>query len=478
MSTTTTNDKWVIHRNGHLKRIDTTVDGTYGYKVQDGTISITAINTSVTTTSFKDNSGNVIFPDDPFVPVAYNASGFVPLYMPKAIDGVYYAYTRTSSGYESKPITGSNIITMYGLSPNVSENTMYYYNSDLSKWQAITITEGYSFLNNTGGTVTTVSFNQNNLYNILFKDKSGSALSRTSPYIPIVSNDGMLSLPIPTSYGLYGIYYDNSDGKYKTYPINGSNIINMMGIQVETEHNVMYYYNGALSRWQVTYSIPEGCFYFKNVLAEMQCISFTGENLYKDVFGCASGTDNVIIQYNKGTIYKIPVPSSAGNYNLNVDANGNVTFSQGEIAQRLASTYTLAVSGGTTPKFTGSDFIIKGDGTGNIVFNTKLSLKKAKYYVDAKFWFKVDESSIFDDTTSLTTFTFKIGSGTDNIIGKQLLYHPENGILELRFSGISATLSSSTPDFYITTTGAFADLGVSLPVADVSYVGELTLIEV
>ena len=481
---------------------------------------------------FKDKDGNTISSSTPYIPIVSN-DGFVQL--PVSTEtGSAFAYYRDANGnYKSAPISGSNVaVTLYGLQPESDSSEIYYWNGIHSRWESIyEIPNGDVFLRYTSisGDLQAVSLNQDTLYDILFKDKDGKTISSSTPYIPVVSNDGFVQLTVPTSTGGYYGYSLRDDGTYESKPLTGSNITDMLGV-TPTNKPQLYAYNGATSKWTAI-NPSMGSFFMYNNGITINPIEFTGQNIYtyayggtktdntiiqynkgninkinvpstsgyyylsvdssgnvsiesfdgKSVFNSAFGIDkkdNTIIQYNNGSIKKIVVPTSAGNYNLNVDANGNVSFSQGEISERLATTYTLSVSG-TTPKFTaGTDFVIKGNGTGNVVFNTTLNLKKTKYYVDAKFWFRVDDSSIFDDTTTLTTFTFKIGSGTTNIIGKQLLYHPENGMLELRFSGISAAVSSNQPDFYITTTGAFADLNVTLPVADVTYVGELTFIEV
>ena len=366
-TTTTTPDKWVIHRNGHLKRIDTKdyTNAQYVYQLKDGTLTMTAIDPYVKTTSFKDASDAVINPSNgPFLPVASN-DGFVRWPMPTSYDSVYgFSTTEDGKGYQSVPITGSNAIqfVLGGNYVPTTGITMYAYNATLSRWQNIGLLNGASFLYNTGGAITSMELN--------------------------------------------------------------------------------------------------------------------GENVMKYAFNCTSKTDNVLIQYNKGAINKIAVPSTSGNYNLKVDAKGNVTFTQGEVVSKLAETYRISINV-IAEDFDGSNFVLAGNGAGIYAFDKVPQLiKGAKYFVEAKFWFRVDDSSIFDDTTTTTIFTFKIEEGDDNIIGRQILYHPENGILELRFSGVSGPMPSTQPSYYLTTSGAFNDLGVTLKYADRDYVGEITVIEI
>ena len=56
------NDKFVVHSNGHLKRIDasTLSNGSYGFKVANGTISVSTVETEISPASFKTPNGTTI----------------------------------------------------------------------------------------------------------------------------------------------------------------------------------------------------------------------------------------------------------------------------------------------------------------------------------------------------------------------------------------------------------------------------------
>lgn len=362
----TTGDKIVYHSGGHLKRTDVSKlsNGSYAFKVTDGAISVSPVqaSTTVTTSSFKNPNGSMIFPDPPFIPVAQNTSGFLPFYVPTVASNVCAIVNNGAGEYQSVNIEGVNVIKkLYQVIPSSNVSQMYYYNTNLNVWKEMSVSEGYTFLKNNSGTISTVTMNGLNLFE-------------------------------------YGFGYTKSD--------------------------------------------------------------------------------NLLIQYNKGEVHNITIPTTAGNYNLNVDTDGNVSFSQGEIAQRQAVTYKLS-AGTNTPSLNGSEFKIKGSGNGGFVYNTALNLKSnSKYYVDARFWFKIEDTSIFDSLSNALTVSFKIGSGTDNIIGTQYIFHPENGVLELHFTGVSALLTSATPDMYLVCDKSFTEHKVDLPVLDTTNIAQITFVEV
>ena len=362
----TTGDKIVYHSGGHLKRADASSlsNGSYAFKVTNGSISVAPVqaSTSVTTSSFKKPSGDFIFPDPPFIPVAQNTSGFLPFYVPTVASNVCAIVNNGAGEYQSVDIQGGNVIKkLFQIYPSSTGSQMYYYNTSLDVWKEMSVSEGYTFLKNNSGTISTVTMNGVNLFE-------------------------------------YGFGYTKSD--------------------------------------------------------------------------------NLLIQYNKGEVHNIAVPTTAGNYNLNVDTDGNVSFSQGEITQRQAVTYKLYAKT-NAPTLNGSDIVIHGSGTDGLAYTPSLNLKSnSKYYVDARFWFKITDTSVFDDMSDAVAVTFKIGSGSDNVIGKHFIFHPESGVLELHFTGISGLLTSATPDMYLVCDSSFTTLKVGLPFVDSTNAAQITFVEV
>ena len=360
----TTNDKFVIQRLGHLHRLDASSlsNGSYGFKVTDGTISVGAVETEVTPNSFKNTTGSPLTPTSPFVPVAFNRNGFVKLLMPSAANDLSGIVNTGSGEYQSKSITGVNVITnQYKLSAPTSPS-LYYYDTAASAWKAI-------------------------------------ACNRGSFYIQHDST---------------GIKFANLDAT----------------------------------------------------------------TLYQHCFGLGT-TPNIIMQYNKGTIHNIEVPSTAGNYNLNVDADGDVSFSQGQVAQRLTVSYNLSTKAGTTTPTIGSDGLMLAlSQDGAVQADSTFKLKAStKFYVDFKFSCYIPDTSVYDAQTKAGKVMLKIGgSDASNLVDSQYILHPECGILELRFTGL-VTVNSETPTMFIELDDTLKAI-TTLSFADSTNLGKLTFIEV
>lgn len=362
MSTNTS--KFVIQENGHLKRISTDglSNGSYGFKLTDGAISVGAIESEITPNSFKNTTGSSLVPTSPFVPVAFNRNGFVKLLMPSAANDLSGIMNTGSGEYQSKSITGVNVITnQYKLSAPTTPS-LYYYDTAASAWKAI-------------------------------------ACSRGSYYIQHDST---------------GIKFANLDAT----------------------------------------------------------------TLYYHCFGLGA-TPNIIMQYNKGTIHNIEVPSTAGNYNLNVGADGNVTFSQGEVAQRLTVSYKLSTkSGATTPTIGTDGLLLALSQDGAVQADSTFKLKAStKFYVDAKFSCYIPDTSVYDSQTKAGKVMFKInGSDASNLVDSQYVLRPECGILELHFTGL-VTVNSETPTMFIELDDTLKAI-TTLSFADSTNLGKLTFIEV
>lgn len=358
-----TNDKFVIQTNGHLKRIPTTglANGSYAFTLTDGAISVGEVETAVTPNSFKNTTGATLAPTSPFVPVAYNRNGFTKLLMPAANDLSGILNTGTGE-YQSKSITGVNVIT----------------------------------------------------------------------------NQYKLSAPTTPSF---------------------------------------YYYDNTASAWKAMHCTKGGSYYLQHDSRGINCAALNAQTLYQHCFGLGT-TPNIIMQYNKGTVHNIEVPT-AGNYNLNVDADGNVTFSQGEVAKRLTVSYNLSTKTGTTTPTIGTDGLLLAlSQDGAVQADSTFKLKAStKFYVDAKFSCYIPDTSVYDSQTKAGKVMFKInGSDASNLVDSQYVLRPECGILELHFTGL-VTVNSETPTMFIELDDTLKAI-TTLSFADSTNLGKLTFIEV
>lgn len=355
------NDKFLIHSNGHLKRIDaSTLSGNYAFNVADGNITMKAVETDIKTSSFKDKDGKALMPTAPFIPVAQNKDGFVKLPLPTEGNGLCGIINTGATGYTTRNITKSGVIK--------------------------------------------------NQYN----------------------------LDIPTTPSLF--YYDSATSGWKAIACNA------------------------------------GSYYIQHDSQGIKMAALNAKTLYQHCFGYGT-TPNLILQYNKGTVHNIEVPSTAGNYNLSVDNSGYVSFGQGETVDRLCVTYKLSAKAGKVPTLGERVMISSGDE--NVAFDSDYKLKaNSKFFIDAKFHYIVNDTSVFDNMIRPAKITFKLGSDDNNIVDSQYIYHPESGILDLHFSGICKSLISDTPQIVIEPDEAFNALGINLAYADNTNLGSITFIEV
>ena len=360
-----TNDKFVIQTNGHLKRIPTTglANGSYGFTLTDGAITVGAVETEITPSSFKNASGTTLAPTSPFVPVAQNRNGFVKLNMPSTANVLSGIVNNGSGEYETKSIQGASVIT----------------------------------------------------------------------------NQYKLTAPTTPSF---------------------------------------YYYDNAANAWKAMHCAKGGSYYLQHDSTGIKCAALNAQTLYQHCFGLGT-SPNIIMQYNKGTVNNVAVPSTAGNYNLNVDADGNVSFSQGEVAKRLTVSYNLSTKAGTTTPTIGSDGLMLALSQDSAVqADSTFKLKAStKFYVDFKFSCYIPDTSVYDSQTKAGKVMLKIGgSNASNLVDSQYVLHPECGILELRFTGL-VTVNSETPTIFIELDDTLKAI-TTLSFADSTNLGKLTFIEV
>ena len=355
------NDKFIVHSNGHIKRLDASgLTGDYAFNVSNGNITMKQVETDITTSSFKDSNKKPLIPSKPFVPIAVNRDGFAKLELPTEANELCGIINTGATGFTTRNITKDGVIK--------------------------------------------------NQYN----------------------------LNIPTTPSLY--YYDSDTSGWKAIACN------------------------------------RGSFYVQHDSQGIKMAALTAQTLYQHCFGLGT-TPNIIMQYNKGTVHNIEVPSTAGNYNLAVDAQGNVSFGQGETVERLCVTYKLSAKSGKVPTLGTGVMISSGDE--NVAFDSTYKLKTAsKFYVDAHFTYMVNDTSVFDNMIRPAKITLKLGSDNNNIIDSQYIYHPESGILDLHFRGISKSLISETPQIVIEPDDAFNAIGTNLAYADNTNLASITFIEV
>ena len=356
------NDKFIVHSNGHIKRLDaSTLNGDYAFNVSNGNITMKQVETDITTSSFKDSNKKPIIPTKPFIPVAVNRDGFGKLEMPQTQENICGIVNKGSTGFISQDITGVNVITQQYKLAAPTESVIYCYDKVKKNWKALDFLAG--------------SY-------VLQADSSGLNPVKLSP-----------------------------------------------------------------------------------------------RNFYQHMMGLPINSNIFTLQFNKGEIKNVVVPSNQGNYCLRVNDKGDVSFGQGETVERLCVTYKLSAKSGKVPTLGNGVMISSGDE--NVEFDSTYKLKAgSKFYVDAHFTYMVNDTSVFDNMVRPAKITFKLGSDNNNIIDSQYIYHPESGILDLHFRGISKSLISETPQIVIEPDESFNAIGVNLAYADNTNLASITFMEV
>ena len=358
--------------------------------------------------------------------------------------------------------------------PTGNDKFLIHSSGHLKRIDASTLSGDYAF-NVADGNITMKAV-ETDIKTSSFKDKDGKALMPTAPFIPVAQNkDGFVKLPLPTEgNGLCGIINTGATG-YTTRNITKSGVIkNQYQLDIPTTPS-LFYYDSATSGWEQI-ACSAGSWYIQHDSQGIKMAALNAKTLYQHCFGLGT-TPNIIMQYNKGTIHNVEVPTTAGNYNLSVDNSGNVSFGQGETVERLCVTYKLSAKEGKNPTLGEGIMISSGDE--NVAFDSAYGLKaNSKFYVDAKFSFIVNDTSVFDNMIKPAKITFKLGSDDNNIVDSQYIYHPESGILDLRFSGICKSLITETPQIVIQPDDTFTAIGVNLSFADRTNLGSITFIEV
>lgn len=359
--------------------------------------------------------------------------------------------------------------------PSGNDKFLVHSNGHLKRLDAAGMNGDYAFSVSNGNiTMKTV---ETDIKTSSFKDKDGKALIPTAPFIPVAQNkDGFVKFPLPTEgNGLCGIINTGATG-YTTRNITKSGVIkNQYQLDIPTTPT-MYYYDAPNSGWKAI-KCPAGSFYMQHDSRGCKWAALNAKTLYQHCFNLGTEPNILSLQYNRGNVNNVTVPTVAGNYNLNVDADGNVSFSQGETVERLCVTYKLSAKSGKVPTLGTGVMISSGDE--NVAFDSTYKLKAAsKFYVDAHFTYMVNDTSVFDNMVKPAKITLKLGSDNNNIIDSQYIYHPESGILDLHFSGISKSLISETPQIVLEPDETFNAIGVNLSYADMTNLASITFMEV
>ena len=310
-----------------------------------------------------------------------------------------------------------------------------------------------------------------------FKDKDGKILVPTQPFIPIAQNkDGFTKLTLPqTQDKVCGIVNKGATG-FVCQDITGVNVITQQYNLATPTDSTIYCYDKVAKGWKAL-SFAAGPYFLQADSSGLNPVKLTPINLYRHAFGIPTTSNVFSLQYNNGEIHNVVVPKQQGNYCLSVNSKGDVSFGQGETVERLCVTYKLSAKAGKVPTLGQGVMISSGDE--NVAFDSDYKLKtNSRFYVDAKFHYVVNDTSVFDNMIRPAKITFKLGSDDNNIIDSQYIYHPESGILDLHFSGISKSLISDTPQIVVEPDETFNALGINIAYADNTNLGSVTFIEI
>lgn len=141
------NDKFIVHSNGHIKRLDAAgMTGDYAFNVSNGNITMKAVETDITTSSFKDSNKKPLIPTKPFIPVAVNRDGFAKLEMPTEANGLCGIINTGATGFTTRNITKGGVIkNQYNLDIPTTPS-LYYYDAATSGWKAIACNAGSYYI--------------------------------------------------------------------------------------------------------------------------------------------------------------------------------------------------------------------------------------------------------------------------------------------------------------------------------------------
>ncbi len=353
---------------------------------------------------------------------------------------------------------------------------VYHENGHLKRIDTSTLEKGdYAYSIDNGNI--TIKQIESSVKPSSFKDASGSILIPTSPFLPVVQNkDGFSKLALPqTQDNVCGIVNKGSTG-FISQDITGVNVITQQYKLAAPTDSVIYCYDKVKKNWKAL-DFVAGSYVLQADSSGLNPVKLTPKNFYQHMMGLPISSNIFTLQFNKGEINNVVIPSTQGNYCLRVDDKGDVSFGTGETQERLCVTFKLSAKTGKRPTLGEQLIITSGDE--NVEMDSTYMLKtNTRFFVDATFNFLINNTSVFDSQEQAASILFKIGSDDTNIIDKNYVFHPETGVLRLHFTGISKQLISETPHLCLQCDSIFNALGVNLSFCDPSYLGSITFIEV
>ena len=265
-------------------------------------------------------------------------------------------------------------------------------------------------------------------------------------------NWGKLTLPTDTN-DCKAILCKGTD-EWGTTSITGGNLLtNLMGCTKPSTSDNCYlvYWNAKTGKWRLTNAMSAGMWMIMKDSNGMSYVKLDGANFMN--YCCNVGdTENVLIQYNAKTFRTIPVPKNTGNYSLNVDQNGDVTFSSGTVGSKGTYYYTLqAPANGSSPAITGEGWSVNLSQTNVIACTPTCNIKtQVRYQIDARFYAYVDDTTVFDSMTRPATVQFMLdASDKTGLVCEEYLFHPQSNMIEWHFTGLTKVINSSAPDIKI-----------------------------
>ena len=296
-----------------------------------------------------------------------------------------------------------------------------------------------------------------NITPTMLVDASGTKPLTTGCRVPVATTNGTKwdKLTLPTDQNdCKAIVYKGVDG-WATTSITGGNLLtNLMGLSKSATGDNCYqvYWNAKDSKWKMTNAMTAGMWMLMMDSNGVSYVKIDGMNFMK--YCCIVGdTENVLIQYNAKTFRTIPVPKNTGNYSLNVDQNGDVTFSSGTVGSKGTYYYTLqAPANGSSPSITGEGWSVNLSQTNAIACTPAANIKtQVRYQIDARFYAYVDDTAVFDSMTKPAAVQLIIdASDKTGLICEEYLFHPQSNMIEWHFTGFTKVITSTTPDIKIT----------------------------
>lgn len=301
--------------------------------------------------------------------------------------------------------------------------------------------------------------------------------------VPVATTNGTKwdKLTLPTDQNdCKAILYKGTDG-WGTTSITGGNLLtNLMGLTKPTSADNCYqvYWNAKDSKWKLTNAMSAGMNMLMKDSNGISYVKLNGANFFN--YCCnVENTENVILQYNKGTVQKITVPTEVGTYSLSVGQTGDVAFSTSTVGSRAHYNFVLAPKSGATqrPSILSGSYCFTGSGDTVVSADNEWKFKlHANYLIDARFYCSVADTAVFDNQQAPSKISLKIGSNqTSDTICETYLFHPESNMIEFHFTGMLINLTKESPELWITTDSTIESIEFKFPV---DLIGRISMVEI